>query len=81
MKPVAKNGKLYQMRLSDCTFCTVRQLSENDGASSSVFAISSDTPMALRSHIPRIGSRNFTANTAKITVGIMKTKNGVRQPK
>ncbi len=46
MRPVARNGKLYQMRRNEWTLCTVRQLSLNDGAVSSVSATSADTPVA-----------------------------------
>ena len=37
-------------------------------------------PVAARSHRPRMGSFIRKANTAKITVGTMNTKNGARQP-
>ena len=53
--PSTRNGKLHQIRWSERTLCTVRQLSENDGASSSVLTISSEAPVACRSHRPRIG--------------------------
>ncbi|CAB4590062.1 unannotated protein [freshwater metagenome] len=59
----------------------MRQLSANDGASSSVSATSADTFIARRSQSPRIGSRRRIARTAKIMVGIMKMMNGARHPK
>ena len=53
---VARNGRLHHSRFSVSIFCTVRQLSANDGAISSVSTTSSLAPVAWRSHRPRIGS-------------------------
>ena len=78
---VARNGSAHQMRWSDRTLWAVRQLSANDGDSSSVSMISCDAPVAWRSQRPRIGSFIRRASTAKITVGITNTRNGTRQSK
>ena len=43
---VARNGRLHQMRLRLSIFCTVRQLSANDGTVSSVAMTSSLAPIA-----------------------------------
>ena len=77
---VARNGRLHHKRCSVGIFCTVRQLSANEGTDSSVLATSSLDPMAARSHLPRTGSCIRNAITAKITVGTMKTRNGTRHP-
>ena len=58
----------------------MRQLSANDGASSSVSTTSALAPVALRSHFPRIGSRRRRANPAMTTVGMTNTRNGTRHP-
>ncbi len=73
---VARNGRLHQMRRRLSIFCTVRQLSAYDGTVSSVAITSSLAPIACRSHRPRTGSVRRRASTAKIIVGITKTRNG-----
>ena len=79
MSDVARNGRLHHSRRRLSTLCTVRQLSANDGAVSSVLITSSVAPIAWRSQRPRTGSRNRIASTAKITVGTTNTRNGTRQ--
>ena len=80
MLDTATNGSAYQSRRSVGTLWTMRQLSANEGGNSAVLATSSLAPAARRSHEPRTGSCSRRARTAKITVGITKTRNGVRQP-
>src|SRR5437763_5518915 len=83
-KPIsatARNGSAYQMRRRLLIFHTMRQPSAKLGATSSVFAASSEAPIARRSNDPRIGSRIRHANTTNTNVGNAKMMNGQRQPK
>ncbi len=81
MRATATNGSDHQMRRSVGTLWAMRQLSANDGASSSVSTTSACAPVALRSHFPRTGSCRRRANTAMTIVGITNTRNGTRHPK
>ena len=76
---MARNGTAYQMRRRTSIFQSSRQDSAKLAFGSSVSTTSSLTPAARRSWAPRIGSCIRIASTARITVGTVKTKNGVRQ--
>ncbi len=80
MKAVARNGSEYQIRRSVPIAQRMRTDSAKLGGTSSVATVSSDAPIAMRSHRPRCGSCMRVPRITNTIVGITKMRNGAFQP-
>ncbi len=77
---MATKGRAMYIRRRVRTCQMMRNDSAQEGASSSVWATSSLTPMARRSWRPRTGSLSRSVSTTKTAVMTAYTTNGHRQP-